>query len=129
MATLAGCSLPNRHPSLMSLDPLAQLQELARTDAALRQALDAAATPADLLGLARLHKLELSESAAQGWLETRTSAAPSAEMLAAISLGLCGDDGDAIAEEISDEDLAAIAGGQSTAGEALMTRPVGEAAL
>ncbi|MFZ9620701.1 MAG: Nif11 family protein, partial [Prochlorococcaceae cyanobacterium] len=38
----------------MSLDPLAQLQELARTDAALRQALDAAATPADLLGLAQL---------------------------------------------------------------------------
>lgn len=111
----------------MSLDPLIQLQELARTDAALRQSLDAAATPADLLGLARLHNLELSESAAQGWLETRTSAAPSAEMLAAISLGLSGDDGDAIAEEISEEDLAAIAGGQSTAGEAFMGRSVGEA--
>ena len=111
----------------MSLDPLIQLQELARTDAALRQSLDAAATPADLLGLAQLHKLELSESAAQGWLETRTSAAPSAEMLAAISLGLSGDDGDGTGQEISDEELAAIAGGQAGVGEAGLPHRAGEA--
>ena len=68
----------------MSLDSLAQLQELALTDAALRQALDAVSSSADLLGLARLHNLTLSESSAQSWLESRSSQAPSAEMLASL---------------------------------------------
>ncbi len=97
----------------MSLDPLAQLQELARSDSALRQALAAASNSADLLGLARLHNLELPEAAAQAWLEARAGAAPSAEMLASISQGLSGSDADDIVQELTDEALAAIAGGGS----------------
>ena len=97
----------------MSLDPLAQLQELALTDAALRQALDAVSSSADLLGLARLHNLTLSESSAQSWLESRSSQAPSAEMLASLSQGLSASDEDEMDQELTDEELAGIAGGGS----------------
>ena len=97
----------------MSLDPLAQLHELASTDTALKQALIAASTPADLLGLARLHNLTLSESSAQSWLESRSSQAPSAEMLASLSQGLSASDEDEMDQELTDEELAGIAGGGS----------------
>ena len=95
----------------MSLAPLAQLQELAATDTALSQALNAATTTADLLGLARLHNLELSEASAQAWLESRSGQAPSREMLASISQGLSASDGDRAAQELTEDDLAGIAGG------------------
>jgi len=108
----------------MSLAPLAQLQELAATDPALSQALNAATTTADLLGLARLHNLELSEDSAQAWMESRSDQAPSAEMLASISQGLSASDEDETALELTEDDLAGIAGGGGV-GEALK---LGEAA-
>ena len=95
----------------MSLDSLAQLQELALTDAALRQALDAVSSSADLLGLARLHNLNLSESSAQAWLQSRLGQAPSAEVLASISQGLSASDEDETVQELTEDDLAGIAGG------------------
>ena len=95
----------------MSLDSLAQLQELALTDAALRQALDAVSSSADLLGLASLHNLELSESSAQAWLQSRLAQAPPAEILASISQGLSASDEDETALELTEDDLAGIAGG------------------
>jgi len=113
----------------MSLDSLAQLQELAFTDTALKQALNAASSPADLLGLARLYNLELSEASAQAWLESRPSQVPSPEMLALISQGLSASDEDVLKQELTDADLAGIAGGGGTFdGEAGMIYPGGEAA-
>jgi hypothetical protein len=103
----------------MSLDPLAQLQELAATDPALGQAFIAATTTADLLGLARLHNLVLSEASAQAWLESRAGQFPSAEMLASISQGLSASDEDEMEQELKEADLAGIAGGGGTSvGEA-----------
>ena len=101
----------------MTLDTVAQLQELAATDAALRQALDAVSSPADLLGLARLHNLELSEASAQAWLSIRSGQAPSTEMLASISQGLSSSAEDEMDQELTDEELAGIAGGANV-GEA-----------
>ena len=95
----------------MSLDSLAQLQEMALTDAALRQALDAASSSADLLGLASLHSLKLSEASAQAWLENKATQSPSAEILASISQGLSASDEDETAQELTEDDLAVIAGG------------------
>ena len=111
----------------MSLDPLAKLQELASTDTALNQALIAASSSADLLGLARLHNLTLSESSAQAWLESRlVGQAPSAEVLASISQGLSASDEDETVQELTEDDLAGIAGG-GTAGEAASPFLLGEA--
>jgi hypothetical protein len=111
----------------MSLDSLAQLQELALTDAALRQALDAVSSSADLLGLARLHNLNLSESSAQAWLQSRlVGQAPSAEVLASISQGLSASDEDETVQELTEDDLAGIAGG-GIVGEAGSTFLLGEA--
>ena len=102
----------------MSLDSLAQLQELALTDAALRQALDAVSSSADLLGLASLHNLELREASAQAWLDNKAAQSPSAEILASISQGLSASDGDQTEQELTEDDLAGIAGGGGV-GEAL----------
>lgn len=107
----------------MSLDPLAQLQKLAATNTALRQAFIAASTPADLLGLARLHNLTLSEASAQAWLESRSGQAPSTEMLASLSQGLSSSDEDEMDQELTDADLAGIAGG-GMLGEALLGEAV-----
>ncbi|MCX5943964.1 MAG: hypothetical protein NTZ53_01340 [Cyanobacteria bacterium] len=114
----------------MPLDALDQLQELALTDAALRQALDAASNPGDLLGLARLHNLELSEATAQAWLESSSGPSPSVEMLAAISQGLSACDEDESVKGLTEEDLEGIAGGGGfTLGEALLGEALlGEAA-
>ena len=76
-----------------------------------RQALDAVSSSADLLGLARLHNLTLSESSAQSWLESRSSQAPSAEMLASLSQGLSASAEDEMDQELTDEEHAGIAGG------------------
>ena len=110
----------------MSLDSLAQLQEMALTDAALRQALDAASSSADLLGLASLHSLKLSEASAQAWLENKATQSPSAEILASISQGLSASDEDETAQELTEDDLAVIAGG-GMVGEAGSTFLSGEA--
>lgn len=111
MAPLERSSTASPSSDSMSLDPLAKLQELASTDTALNQALIAASTPADLLGLALLHNLTLSESSAQAWLESRSGQAPSAEMLASLSQGLSASDEDEMDQELTDEDLEEIAGG------------------
>ena len=111
----------------MSLDSLAQLQELALTDAALRQALDAVSSSADLLGLASLHNLELSESSAQAWLQSRLGQAPSAEILASISQGLSASDEDETALELTEDDLAGIAGGGMMGEAVASTSILGEA--
>ena len=110
----------------MSLDSLAQLQEMALTDAALRQALDAASSSADLLGLASLHSLKLSEASAQAWLENKATQSPSAEILASISQGLSASDEDETAQELTEDGLAGIAGG-GIVGEAGSTFLSGEA--
>jgi len=90
---------------------MAQLQELARNDVALRHALDAANSPIDLIGLASLHNLELSESAAQAWLDSRAVTAPTSEMLGSISKGLSASEVNEAGQILSDEDLESIAGG------------------
>ena len=111
VAPLERSTTPPPSSNAMSLDPLAKLQELASTDTALNQALIAASTRADLLGLALLHNLNLSESSAQAWLQSRLGQAPSAEVLASISQGLSASDEDETVQELTEDDLAGIAGG------------------
>ena len=109
----------------MALDPLAQLQELARADADLRRALDSASSPADLVDQAKQHNLELSEAAAQAWLVSGAGQGPSPEVLASISQGLSGSDGDDVLQELTEEALDAIAGGAG--GHLIGEAGVGEA--
>jgi PP-loop superfamily ATP-utilizing enzyme len=95
----------------MSDASLHQLRELAGSDQALQLALAGATDAAEVQAIANQRGIQLNDSAAQQWL---ADAAPMAaelspEELEAISEGL----------SLTDEDLAAVAGGQ-TGGEAII---------
>lgn len=103
----------------MSFDALTRLQEEARSNEALRLALDAATTATDLVALARQHDLELDAGAAQNWLDSHAGQLPSAASLAALSQGLSANDDDAMAS-LPEAVLEAIAGGGGGVGEAAL---------
>ncbi|MEB3276137.1 MAG: Nif11 family protein [Cyanobacteriota bacterium] len=103
----------------MSLDALTRLQEEARSNEALRLALDAATTAADLVALARQNDLALDAGAAQNWLDSQAAQSPSAASLAALSQGLSANDDSAMAG-LPEAALEAIAGGGGGVGEAAL---------
>lgn len=106
----------------MAFPVLAQLQEIARTNDALRLALDAATTSTDLVALAAQYNLQLDAAEAQSWLEHQGSSVPSSDTLASLAQGLSGSDAED--QILTEAALEAIAGG-GLPGEAAL----GEAGL